>query len=104
MRQRGQVEILSRGSSSLSPSLGCLSTSNYGCVYFGFCRLHSSRRRVREMVDVVGRLGNASNDNVPSRMVGLQPWKRAMEKHMQRSHEKALANGIPSDVTLLEHI
>ncbi|GFV56800.1 hypothetical protein TNCV_4185941 [Trichonephila clavipes] len=41
-------------------SLGCLLTSNPGCVYFGFYRLHSSRRRVREMFDVVGRLVNAS--------------------------------------------
>ncbi|GFX19683.1 hypothetical protein TNCV_2075911 [Trichonephila clavipes] len=30
-----------------------------------FCRLHSSRRRVREMVDVVGRLGNASRRQRP---------------------------------------
>ncbi|GFS54431.1 uncharacterized protein TNCV_4809111 [Trichonephila clavipes] len=44
------------------------------------------------------------DDNVPWCMVGLQPWKRALEKHVQRSHEKALANGMPSDVTLLEHI
>ncbi|GFW02607.1 hypothetical protein TNCV_2456211 [Trichonephila clavipes] len=43
-------------------------------------------------------------DNVPWRMVGLQLWKRALEKHVQHSHEKALANGMPSDVTLLEHI
>ncbi|GFT63414.1 hypothetical protein TNCV_1780461, partial [Trichonephila clavipes] len=58
--QRGQVEIVLSESPSLSPSLGCPSTSNYGFVYFGFYRLHSSHRRVREMVDVVGRLGNAS--------------------------------------------
>ncbi|GFV78740.1 hypothetical protein TNCV_3168411 [Trichonephila clavipes] len=44
------------------------------------------------------------DDNVPWRMVGLQPWKWALEKHVQRSHEKALANGMPSDVTLLEYI
>ncbi|GFW27986.1 uncharacterized protein TNCV_768661 [Trichonephila clavipes] len=37
-------------------------------------------------------------------MVGLQPWKRDLEKHVGRSHEKALANGMPSDVALLEHI
>ncbi|GFT90171.1 hypothetical protein TNCV_1347721 [Trichonephila clavipes] len=72
--QRGRVELFSRGSSFLSLSLGCLSSSKYGCVYFGFCRLHSSRRRVREMVYVVGRLGNERDDNVPWRMVGLQPW------------------------------
>ncbi|GFT27489.1 hypothetical protein TNCV_1275811 [Trichonephila clavipes] len=44
------------------------------------------------------------DDNVPWRMVGLQPWKRTLEKHVKRSHEKALANGMQSDVTLLEHI
>ncbi|GFS66695.1 hypothetical protein TNCV_229471 [Trichonephila clavipes] len=37
------------------------------------------------------------DEPVPWRMVGLQPWKRALEKHVQRSHEKALANGMPSD-------
>ncbi|GFT68717.1 uncharacterized protein TNCV_684091 [Trichonephila clavipes] len=44
------------------------------------------------------------DDPVPWRMVGLQPWKRALEKHVQHSHEKALAHGMPSDVTLLDHI
>ncbi|GFW36268.1 uncharacterized protein TNCV_4931301 [Trichonephila clavipes] len=44
------------------------------------------------------------DDPVPWRIVGLQPWKRALEQHVQRSHEKALAHGIPSDVTLLDHI
>ncbi|GFS80737.1 hypothetical protein TNCV_86561 [Trichonephila clavipes] len=44
------------------------------------------------------------DETVPWHMVGLQPWKRALEKHVQRSHEKALANEMPSDVTLLEHI
>ncbi|GFX89490.1 uncharacterized protein TNCV_483251 [Trichonephila clavipes] len=44
------------------------------------------------------------DDNVPWRMVGLQPGKRALEKNEQSSHEKALANGMPSNVTLLEHI
>ncbi|GFX70513.1 hypothetical protein TNCV_874871 [Trichonephila clavipes] len=39
------------------------------------------------------------NEHVPC----LQPWKLALEKHVQRSHEKGLANGMPSDVTLLEH-
>ncbi|GFU01466.1 uncharacterized protein TNCV_4877061 [Trichonephila clavipes] len=43
-------------------------------------------------------------EHVPWRMVGLQPWKRALEKHVQCSHEKALANGMPFDVTILEHI
>ncbi|GFX75985.1 uncharacterized protein TNCV_1995391 [Trichonephila clavipes] len=44
------------------------------------------------------------DDPVPWCIVGLQPWKRALEQHVQRSHEKALAHGIPSDVTLLDHI
>ncbi|GFW36921.1 hypothetical protein TNCV_4032371 [Trichonephila clavipes] len=44
------------------------------------------------------------DDNVPWCMVGLQPWKRALEKHVKRSHEKTLAHGMPSDVTLLDHI
>ncbi|GFX88597.1 uncharacterized protein TNCV_2660081 [Trichonephila clavipes] len=43
------------------------------------------------------------DEHVPWRMVGLRPRKRALEKLVQRSHEKALANGMPSDVTLLEH-
>ncbi|GFW70163.1 uncharacterized protein TNCV_4467221 [Trichonephila clavipes] len=44
------------------------------------------------------------DEPVPWRRVGLQPWKRALEKHVQRSHEKALANGMPFDVTPLEQI
>ncbi|GFT20218.1 uncharacterized protein TNCV_4060301 [Trichonephila clavipes] len=44
------------------------------------------------------------DDPVPWRMVGLQPWKRALEQHVQHSHEKALAHGMPSDVMLLDHI
>ncbi|GFX59187.1 hypothetical protein TNCV_937021 [Trichonephila clavipes] len=43
------------------------------------------------------------DNNVPWSMVGLQPWKQALEKHVQHSHRKGLANGMPSDVTLLEH-
>ncbi|GFW17911.1 hypothetical protein TNCV_2058591 [Trichonephila clavipes] len=60
---------------------------------FGFYRLHSSRRRVHEMIDVVGDDWEIHRDyNVPCRMVGLQTWKWS------------LANKMPSDVTLLEHI
>ncbi|GFV61547.1 hypothetical protein TNCV_92511 [Trichonephila clavipes] len=33
------------------------------------------------------------DEPVPWRMVGLQPWKRALEKHVQRSHKKAFAMG-----------
>ncbi|GFV81174.1 uncharacterized protein TNCV_484481 [Trichonephila clavipes] len=44
------------------------------------------------------------DDNVPWCTVGLQPSKRALEKYVQYSRKKALANGMPSDVTLLKHI
>ncbi|GFT14867.1 hypothetical protein TNCV_3483241 [Trichonephila clavipes] len=77
---RGRVEILSSGSSSLSPSLKCISTSNYGFVYFGFYRLHSSCRRVREMVDVVGRLGNASRRQRPLAHGGSPTLEAGFEK------------------------
>ncbi|GFX40539.1 uncharacterized protein TNCV_2373231 [Trichonephila clavipes] len=60
-----ELKFLSSGSSSLSPSLGSVSTSHDGCVSCGFYRLPSSRRCVREMVDVVGRLGNASRRTCP---------------------------------------
>ncbi|GFS47535.1 hypothetical protein TNCV_4219861 [Trichonephila clavipes] len=35
------------------------------------------------------------DDPVPWRMVGLQPWKRALEQHVQRSHEKLWLMGCP---------
>ncbi|GFY11868.1 hypothetical protein TNCV_4973681 [Trichonephila clavipes] len=44
------------------------------------------------------------DDNVSWRMVGLQPSKQALGKLVQHSHENSLANGMPYDVTLLEHI
>ncbi|GFV23630.1 hypothetical protein TNCV_1756201 [Trichonephila clavipes] len=53
---------------------------------FGFDRLPLSRRRVREMVDMVGRLGNASRRSC-SGAWWSQPWKRVLEQHVQRSHE-----------------
>ncbi|GFX86572.1 uncharacterized protein TNCV_461921 [Trichonephila clavipes] len=56
------------------------------------------------VADVLGLLGNASRRSCSLSIVGLQPWKRALEKHVQRSHEKALAHGMPSDATLLDHI
>ncbi|GFT36884.1 hypothetical protein TNCV_174721 [Trichonephila clavipes] len=40
------------------------------------------------------------DDNVHWCMVGLHPWMRALEKHVQCSHEKASVNAMPSDVTL----
>ncbi|GFU91685.1 uncharacterized protein TNCV_2454551 [Trichonephila clavipes] len=44
------------------------------------------------------------DENLPWRMVSPQPWKWALETHLERSHQKALAHGMPSVVTLLEHI
>ncbi|GFU58524.1 uncharacterized protein TNCV_4894581 [Trichonephila clavipes] len=44
------------------------------------------------------------DENLPWRVVCPQPWKRALETHVERSHQKALAQGMPSDVTLLEHL
>ncbi|GFS71740.1 hypothetical protein TNCV_2995181 [Trichonephila clavipes] len=41
---------------------------------------------------------------LPWHMALRQPWKQALEKHVARSHQKALAHGMSSDVTLLEHI
>ncbi|GFV33271.1 hypothetical protein TNCV_1497931 [Trichonephila clavipes] len=103
---RGRVEILSSGSSSLSPSLGCLSTSNY--TTDAYILDYTDCTRIADVyVKWLTWLDNWEmhrDDNIPWRMVGLQPWKRALEKHVQRSHERVLANGMPSDVTLLEHI
>ncbi|GFT15466.1 hypothetical protein TNCV_3264791 [Trichonephila clavipes] len=47
------------------------------------------------------------NNNVPWRMVGFEPSKRALEKHVQHSHEKALANAMPyvclESISLFSH-
>ncbi|GFT07458.1 uncharacterized protein TNCV_3789311 [Trichonephila clavipes] len=42
------------------------------------------------------------DENLPWRVVCPQPWKRALETHVERSHQNALAHGMPSDV--FEHI
>ncbi|GFV90390.1 hypothetical protein TNCV_935221 [Trichonephila clavipes] len=47
---------------------------------------------------MVGQL----DECLPWCIVCPEPWKRALEKHVERSHQKALAHGRPSDVTLLE--
>ncbi|GFX94486.1 hypothetical protein TNCV_4295261 [Trichonephila clavipes] len=54
------VNILSRGSFPVSPSLGGVSASKYGILPFGSHALHATGGRVHDLVDVVGRLGNAS--------------------------------------------
>ncbi|GFU73978.1 uncharacterized protein TNCV_3784931 [Trichonephila clavipes] len=38
------------------------------------------------------------DENLPWRVVCPQLWKRALETHVERSHQKALAHGMPSDV------
>ncbi|GFS93438.1 uncharacterized protein TNCV_2628211 [Trichonephila clavipes] len=38
------------------------------------------------------------DENLPWRVVCPQPWKRALETHVERSHQNALAHGMPSDV------
>ncbi|GFV69147.1 hypothetical protein TNCV_3101351 [Trichonephila clavipes] len=42
------------------------------------------------------------DENLPCCVVCPQPWKRALETYMERSHQNALAHGMPSDV--FEHI
>ncbi|GFT15632.1 hypothetical protein TNCV_4985611 [Trichonephila clavipes] len=38
------------------------------------------------------------DENLPWRVVCPQPRKRALETHVERSHQNALAHGMPSDV------
>ncbi|GFX09115.1 uncharacterized protein TNCV_4166941 [Trichonephila clavipes] len=42
------------------------------------------------------------DENLPWRVVCPQPWKRALETHVERSRQNAFAHGMPSDV--LEHM
>ncbi|GFW24888.1 hypothetical protein TNCV_3846221 [Trichonephila clavipes] len=42
------------------------------------------------------------DESLPCHVVCPQPWKRALETHVERSHQNALAHGMHSDV--LEHI
>ncbi|GFW61654.1 hypothetical protein TNCV_3705891 [Trichonephila clavipes] len=37
------------------------------------------------------------DENLPWRVVCPQPWKRALETHVERSHQNALTYGMPSD-------
>ncbi|GFV06466.1 hypothetical protein TNCV_2947891 [Trichonephila clavipes] len=55
---RSRLKVLSRGSFPVSPSL--LGASKYGNLLFGSLALHATGGCVRDLVDVVGRLGNAS--------------------------------------------
>ncbi|GFW26057.1 hypothetical protein TNCV_3317281 [Trichonephila clavipes] len=89
------VPLLSRGSFTVSPSVGGVSASKYESLPFGSHALHSTCGRVRDLVDVVGQLGNASK--LEPTLACPQPWKRALETHVERSHQNALAHGMPSD-------
>ncbi|GFW26053.1 hypothetical protein TNCV_3317241 [Trichonephila clavipes] len=75
--------------------MGGVSASKYGSLPFGSHALYATGGRVRDLVDVVGRLGNASRRE-PT-LACPQPWKRALETHVERSHQNALAHGMPSD-------
>ncbi|GFW24882.1 hypothetical protein TNCV_3846161 [Trichonephila clavipes] len=37
------------------------------------------------------------DESLPWHVVCPQPWKRALETHVERSHQNALAHGMPSD-------
>ncbi|GFW11219.1 uncharacterized protein TNCV_5132301 [Trichonephila clavipes] len=65
-------------------------------------RTHATGGRVRDLVAVVGRLGNASRREPTLACSVSPPWKRALETHAERSHQNALAHRMPSDV--LDHI
>ncbi|GFW27946.1 hypothetical protein TNCV_768261 [Trichonephila clavipes] len=82
MGQRSRVEILSSGSSFFSPSLGCLSTSNYGCVYFDFTHCPRVADVYSKWLTWLDDWEMHRDDNFSWRMVGLQPWKRGLEKHV----------------------
>ncbi|GFS58311.1 uncharacterized protein TNCV_2474881 [Trichonephila clavipes] len=57
---RSRLKVISRGSFPVSPSLGGVAALKYGSLPFGSHALHATGRRVRDLVDVVGRLGNVS--------------------------------------------
>ncbi|GFX60548.1 uncharacterized protein TNCV_1555381 [Trichonephila clavipes] len=53
-------------------SLGGVSASKYGTLPFGSLALHATGGRVRDLVDVVGRLGNSSRRE-PTLACGVSP-------------------------------
>ncbi|GFT67674.1 hypothetical protein TNCV_3001121 [Trichonephila clavipes] len=59
-RVTSRLKVLSRGSFPVSPSLGGVSASKYKGLPFGSHALHVTGGPVRDLVDMVGRLGNAS--------------------------------------------
>ncbi|GFT57352.1 hypothetical protein TNCV_3969751 [Trichonephila clavipes] len=71
-RVTSRLKVLSRGSFPVSPSLGGVSASNYGGLPFGSHELHATGGRVRGLVDVVRRLGNASRRE-PTLACGVSP-------------------------------
>ncbi|GFV23200.1 hypothetical protein TNCV_2943601 [Trichonephila clavipes] len=71
-RVTSRLKVLSSGSFPVSPSLGGVSTYNYGGLPFGSHALHATGGRVRDMVDVVERLGNSSRRE-PTLAYGVSP-------------------------------
>ncbi|GFU15901.1 hypothetical protein TNCV_2368371 [Trichonephila clavipes] len=101
-RVTGRHKIISRGSFPVSPSLGGVSASKYGCLPFGSHALHMTDGRVRDLVEVVGRLGNELRRE-PTLECAVSPTlETGFETRVECSHQRALAHGMPSDV--LEHI
>ncbi|GFU35552.1 hypothetical protein TNCV_4875671 [Trichonephila clavipes] len=97
-------QILSSGSFPVSPSLESVSASKYGGLPFGSHALYVTGGCVSDLVDVVGRLGDASRRESTLAYGVPRPSKRDLETHVERSLQKALAHGMPSDITNLEHI
>ncbi|GFT51724.1 hypothetical protein TNCV_3169901 [Trichonephila clavipes] len=68
------LKVLSRGPFTVSPSLGGVSASKYGSLPFGSQALHATGGRVRDLVDVFGRFGNASRRE-PTLACSVSPTK-----------------------------
>ncbi|GFU35567.1 uncharacterized protein TNCV_4875741 [Trichonephila clavipes] len=69
---RSRLKVLLSGSFPVSPSLEDVSASKYGGLHFGSLALHATGGRVRDLVDVVGRLRNASKRE-PTLAYGVDP-------------------------------
>ncbi|GFX10868.1 hypothetical protein TNCV_3196291 [Trichonephila clavipes] len=67
-----RLKVLSSGSFPVSPSLEGVSASKYGRLHFGSLALHATGGRVRDLVDVAGRLRNASKRE-PTLAYGVDP-------------------------------
>ncbi|GFV10561.1 hypothetical protein TNCV_4042821 [Trichonephila clavipes] len=70
--RESRLKVLSSGSLPVSPSLGGVSASKYGGLLFGSHAQHATGGRVRDLVDVLGPLGNASRRK-PTLAYGVAP-------------------------------